>query len=218
MAKLSKQFNVGYMFVLGSNIAVDHQIRLESREFQDILQLDHVDCYHHITLSVFGALQFLTSYTGITDYFMKTDSDCIYNLRRIVQIVRQTKRPYIGNCRSSDYYITSKRYLKMFVPKSLVQKDLRIPPYATGAGYLIRSAIIPQLAVAIRHLNFIGHHEDVNIGKAFNLLNRNCTFESDWVARKGCFSAGECEKYAILHKNVSDDEVERMWYFMVMNY
>ena len=218
MTKLLEQFNVGYLFVLGSNVEVDHRIRRENREFQDILQLGHVDCYHHITLSVFGALQFLAAYTGITNYFLKTDSDCIYNLQRIIQTVQHTKRPYIGNCRFSDYYITTKRYLKMFVPESLVQKDLRIPPYATGAGYLIRSAILPQLMIAIRHLNFIGHNEDVNIGKAFNLLNRNCTFESDWVARKGCFSVGECRKYAILHKNVSEEEVDRMWYYITKRF
>lgn len=208
---ISRHYNVGYMFVLGSNITVDAGIRRESRKHRDILQLAHTDSYHHITLSVFGAFQFLAGYSEMARYFMKTDSDCVYNIPRIVQTAQQVIRPYIGNCRYLDYYITKKRHLKMAVPEQLIQKDTKIPPYATGAGYLIHSSILPHLVVALRHLNFIAHNEDVNIGKAFHLLNRNCTMEDQWVARSGCTSREDCLEYAVIHKNTSDFELALIW-------
>lgn len=218
LEQLKERFNFGYIFALGYNKNNSLLIQQESYEYKDIIQLAHKDSYHHLTLSVFGAFQYLTHFQNITKYFMKTDSDCVINFELIVHYVQQTSTPYFGNCRYWDYYITSKRdkrYLKMYVPKQLVQNDTKMPSYATGAGYLIRSDLLKYMIIALRHVNFIAHNEDVNVGKAMQLLGYNCSYYANWVARHGCDSKEECSNYAILHKKESDDEIPRLWSYVL---
>ena len=236
---LSANYSLGYFFVLGSNPELNEQIRDENQKYLDILQFDHVDSYHHITLSVFGAIQYLSQIHVNTSYYMKTDSDCVLNVPRLMQYIQTANRTYIGNCKYKKSYLTysalEKRkqrmrriirdkflrkeaydlLVKRAIPDSLVGNDTRITSYATGAGYLIRSDILPQLAVSIRHLNFIGHNEDVNIGKAMTMLGRPCTLVENWVARRGCANRTECLDYFIIHKKNSSMEVGKYWDYVM---
>lgn len=186
-----KRYRMGYFFVLGSsdNLTISTDIEYESQFYGDLLQLNHNDSYHQLTLSVFGAIQYLATHFVNTTYFMKTDSDCILNFPRIMEVLQNTSNPYIGNCKWRSSYLTEPkigRSRKRYVPFSLVQEDVSIPPYATGAGYLLRQDVIQPLAIAIRHLNFIAHNEDVNIGKAMDMLHYHCEGMEKWVARYGC--------------------------------
>ena len=104
---------------------------------------------------------------------------------------------------------------RRLIPDSLVGDDVLIPAYATGAGYLIRSDVLPHLAIAIRHLNFIGHNEDVNVGKAMTLLNYNCSHIDHWVARYGCENRTSCLDYSIIHRNSSNTEIGKYWRYLL---
>ena len=235
---LSSKYSLGYIFVLGSNPEFNDRISEENRKYHDILQLGHKDSYHLITLSVFGAIQYLSNYPVKVRYFMKTDSDCVLNVPSIIQYVQKANDSYIGNCKYKANYLTFSRLeerikklrririkterqelqdllIKRAVPDSLVMNDTRINSYATGAGYLIRSDILPRLAVSIRHLNFIGHNEDVNIGKAMTMLGYSCELVDNWVARKGCNNQTDCLNYFIIHRKSSFVEIGNYWNYVM---
>lgn len=214
LSNLISLYHIGYTFVLGSNQGINTLIYLENEINHDILQLGHNDSYHNLTLSVFSAIQFLSSISLQVKYFMKTDSDCVFNMDKIIKLIKTATEPYIGNCRYNSFYFTDlndTEHIKQYVPGELVLNDTVIPPYGTGAGYLIKGSILPHVAIAIRHLNFLAHNEDVNIGKAMHILGHNCTFVKHWIARNGCKSKSACSKYTILHKRFDNNEIPLLW-------
>lgn len=196
-----------FLFVTASNPEVNEAVAKESRQFHDILQLNHMDSYHNLTLSVFGALQLLSQNTNYAEYILKTDSDCVLNMPRIEFKLRQHGGfQYAGNCRRNAGYYTTGKKRKNYVPRELVG-DERIEQYATGAGYIIASSVLPKLVVAFRHLPFLTHNEDVNVGRAMSLVHVKCRMFWTWIARNGC-SGNLCKYYAIIH---SPNNWRRVW-------
>lgn len=208
---------IRFVFVTASNPKVNDEVRRESIAFEDILQLNHIDSYHNLTLTTFGAFQFISHFSTLSDYVMKTDSDCALNMNRILQIIDSLspRDVYIGNCRFNDFYVTKRRSAKNYVPPELVGDDKRIGGYVTGGGYVISSSIVGKMVVGLRHLRFIAHNEDVNVGKAMESIGVNCTHIPNWIARYGCRNEEECLKYPIIHKDKSDDEVKVFWSYIL---
>lgn len=207
---------IRFVFVTASNPKVNDEVRRESIAFDDILQLNHIDSYHNLTLTTFGAFQFISHFSTLSDYVMKTDSDCALNMNRILQIIDSLspRDVYIGNCPPSTIYNTQWS-AKNYVPPELVGDEKRIPAYVTGGGYVISSSIVGKMVVGLRHLRFIAHNEDVNVGKAMESIGVNCTHIPNWIARYGCGNEEECLKYPIIHKDKSDDEVKVFWSYIL---
>ena len=84
----------------------------------------------------------------------------------------------------------------------------------TGGGYLL-SSCCGKMIVGMRHLEFIAHNEDVNVGKAMKSIGVKCTHIQNWIARYGCRSEEECLKYPIIHKDISNDEMKVFWRFIL---
>ena len=207
---------IRFLFVIASNPTLNDEVRSESIAFEDILQLNHIDSYHNLTLTTFGAFQFISHFSNIADYVMKTDSDCALNINRILQIIDSLSPEdvYIGNCNPSTIYNT-KWSGKNYVPPELVGNETIVPDYVTGGGYVISSSIVGKMVVGMRHLGFIAHNEDVNVGKAMKSIGVKCTHIPNWIARYGCRSEEECLKYPIIHKDKSDDEVKVFWRYIL---
>lgn len=68
--------------------------------------------------------------------------------------------------------------------------------------------------IAVRHLPFLTHLEDVTIGMAATSLEYRCKHKSKWIARQGCETKESCLKYMIMHKNTSNSEIERYWSYI----
>ena len=197
-----------FIFVTASNPEVNEAVARESEQYRDILQLNHVDSYHNLTLSVFGAFQFFSRDTKYAKYIMKTDSDCVLNLPRIERKLWEFDGfQYAGNCRTNVRYYTTGVRRKNYVPPELVGEETQIAQYATGAGYVIASSVLPKLVVALRHLPFIAHNEDVNVGRAMSLIHVKCKMLWGWIARNGC-SEDECNVIAIIH---SPNNWRKIW-------
>ena len=85
--KQTMKYSMGYIFIVARNESVDHEIEKENHQFKDILQVDIIDSYHNLSLTVLSAFHYLSRYTHISQYLFKTDSDCIINLPRLNSIV-----------------------------------------------------------------------------------------------------------------------------------
>ena len=208
--------NIRFLFVIASDPAFNDEVKRESISSEDILQLNHIDSYHNLTLTTFGAFQYISHFSNIADYVMKTDSDCALNINRILQIIDSLSPEdvYIGNCNPSTIYNT-KWSGKNYVPPELVGNEIIVPDYVTGGGYVISSSVVGKMVVGMRHLEFIAHNEDVNVGKAMKSIGVKCTHIQNWIARYGCRSEEECLKYPIIHKDISNDEMKVFWRFIL---
>ena len=199
--KQTMKYSMGYIFILARNESVDHEIEKENHQFKDILQVDIIDSYHNLSLTVLSAFHYLSRYTHISQYLFKTDSDCIINLPRLNSIVEGLKGDYVGDCRNGSTYNYRNSSRKNYVPKSLIGTMTRIAYYSTGAGYMISMKALPKLLTGYRYLPFIAHNEDVNVGRAMSLVGIPCTMIPKWRWNKGNDSEDE---YVIIYKNITD--------------
>lgn len=208
------------VFVMARSCSVcDDRVREENARYRDILQLDHVDSYHNITLSVLHAFHFVHNLRLPVRYVLKTDSDCVVNyalLRRYARFVsRRRDDVYMGNCKRDMAFNTIDPTKKNFIPNSLVGTEKRYSYYATGGGYLVSYSLLPRLLVGASHLRFIGHFEDVNVGRAMKLVGVECLgLTRRWIARYGCPTREECLKYVIMHPQRSAEEVVRFYSYL----
>ena len=195
--KQINNYSMGYFFILARNQSLDVQIERENRRYKDILQVDVIDSYHNLSLTVLSALHYLSRYTHISNYILKTDSDCVINFPRLSSIVEELRGDYVGDCVNGSTYNYRNSSRKNYVPKSLIGTMTRIAYYSTGAGYMISMEALPKLLTGYRYLPFISHNEDVNVGRAMGLIGIPCTKIPKWRWKEGYENE---EEYVIVHK------------------
>lgn len=212
------RFNVYTIFSLGNNPVCTSQVSQENVVYGDIIQFDHIDSYKNITFSVLHTLQWLQFTELPVDYVLKTDSDCVVNYPYLLQLISpynvEKDNVYMGDCHKDERFNTRKVHSKNYIPATVVGKTV-LPYYVSGGGYLISYHLLPRLMIAMRHVDYLTHHEDVNVGKGMQLLFVRCVDYSDfWVARNGCESKEECLKHVILHPKRSSSEVNRFYSYL----
>ena len=212
------QHSLGFhtVFVIANPVpSCNDLIAEENRQYGDILQFSHIDSYNNISVSVLLSFHYVHNLSLPVKYIFKTDDDCVINYPLLTQIVNSVvnkDRLYLGDCLTDNIFNIMDYTLKNVVPASLIEKEYRVNYYARGGGYVISYKLLPDLLVAMRHLRFLTHHEDVNIGRGMELLKVNCIQgHTNWIARYGCESKEECEKYVVLHPEALRSEVEQFY-------
>ena len=135
-------------------------------------------------------------------------------LNTISQYADRKEWMYMGNCHKDEKFNTRRSNQKNYVPYSVVGST-RLPAYASGGGYVISYNLLPDLLIAMRHVNYLTHHEDVNVGKGMDLLHVECIDQSAiWIARKGCWFSRTCLKKVIMHPQHSKSEIQRFYSYL----
>ena len=212
------RYNAFTIFSLGNNPECTSFVGQENDDYGDILQFDHVDSYHNITLSVLYAFQWLQLANLPIDYVLKTDSDCVINYPLLLQLLSpydvSKDDVYMGDCHHDEIFNTKNHRRKNYVPAAVVGNTV-LSYYASGGGYVISYHLLPRLMIAMRHVNYLTHHEDVNTGKGMQLLQVPCVdYSRFWVARLGCKNQSECLRHVILHPKSSILEVDRFYSYL----
>lgn len=209
------------VFVTGQSFSpCDQQIHLENAQFHDILQLDHVDAYHNLTLSVLYSFHFIHNLSLPIQYVLKTDSDCVVNyplLHRLLEHLPKSRRNevYMGTCKRYTKYNVYDASRKNFIPISLTRNELWYSYYVTGGGYVLSYSLLPRLLVGASHLKFIGHFEDVNVGRALELVGVRCIDRSRvWIQRHGCPDKQSCLSHVVMHPKYKTDEINRFYSYL----
>ena len=121
----------------------------------------------------------------------------------------------MGMCDRDKKYNVYEVARKNYIPLSLVQNETFIPYYVTGGGYVISYRLLPRLLVGMSHLSFIGHNEDVNVGRGMQLMHIPCRHVPKyWIARHGCTQKKECLKHVIIHPWMDVSEVPRYYSYL----
>lgn len=209
------------VFVLATSPkSCNEQIAEENKKYRDILQFNHVDAYRNITLSVLFSFHYISRQNLPVKYVFKTDSDCVVNYPLLKRYIFEQSKDvqnnmYMGRCDKGsgyNYYLSTR---KNFIPRSVILNELFIPYYVTGGGYLISYSILPRLLLGIRHLPFIGHNEDVNVGRGMKMMGIPCVNIKDkWISRYGCDSKEACSEYVVLHPFAYDEEIIRFYSYV----
>eukprot|EP00064_Thunnus_orientalis_P015639 superscaffoldBa00002940_g15694 len=66
---------------------VQEQVQQESKEHQDLIQSNFVDCYKNLTIKTMMMLEWLDSYCSDASYAMKIDSDTFLNLPLLINML-----------------------------------------------------------------------------------------------------------------------------------
>ena len=215
------KYGVYSVFTLGYDPLCDELVRDENEKHGDILQFSHVNSYRNISLSVLYSLLYLHNHHIAADYVLKTDVDCVINYPLLLKHLEPynpfVDRVYMGDCHVGEHYITNNPRRKIYIPESLVL-DPKIAPYASGGGYVISYKLLGELMIAMRHVKFLTHHEDVNIGKGMELLFVQCIQKKPmWVARKGCDSEESCKEYVVMHPERHISEINEFYSYIAWN-
>ena len=213
-------FHIVFVLASSYNATCNEMIDTENKKYGDILQFNHPDGYHFITLSVFYAFQYVHNLHLPIKYIAKTDSDCVVNYgllqRRIAALdVARQNELYMGRCWFNITYNFKRNFTKDYVPKALLRDRTFVPYFAAGGCYVISYHILPRLLLAIQHLPFIAHNEDMNVGKGMVMLGIPCMGDEEWwIARHGCDNKTECLKYVVMHPEVSKEEIIRFYTYL----
>lgn len=213
-------YHIVFVLAASANASCNEMIAEENERYGDILQFNHPDGYHFITLSVFYSFQYVEKLHLPVKYVVKTDSDCVVNYwllrRRVVAMsaLRQNEL-YMGRCWFNILYNSEQEEKSTYVPKALIQNDTRVPFFAAGGCYVISYPVLPRLLLAIQHLPFIAHHEDMNVGRGMAMLRIPCVGDEHWwIARHGCDSRAECLRYVVMHPNTSKEDTARFYSYL----
>ena len=213
-----EKYRVFSVFALGYDPACGDEVNIENEFHGDIFQFSHENSYQNISLSVLYSLLYIHNHHIPADYVFKTDIDCVINYPLLLQHLKPydplVSRVYMGDCHVGEHYLTRDIKRKQYIPATLVG-DYQIPPYASGGGYIISYKLLGELMIAMRHVDFLTHHEDVNIGKGMALILVHCIQKrSMWVARNGCESKKECLEYVVMHPNLNDEEIDVFYSYL----
>ena len=80
---------------------------------------------------------------------------------------------------------------------------------------MLSYSLLPELLVGASHLKFIGHFEDVNVGRALELVGVRCIDRSSvWIHRHGCPDKQSCLKAVVMHPKHDKDEIDRFYSYL----
>lgn len=190
-------------------------IAKENAKHQDMLQFSHMDSFSNITLTVLFSFHYISKKHLPVKYVIKTDSDCVVNYDELERRMNGWRQEplYTGYVGRGHHFKTGTRS-RNAVPAELVGSNPVLPPYAYGGGYVIRYDVIPKMLLGIRHLPFITHNEDVNIGRGMSVVNISAVSSNHRWMVNGCKSKEDCLRFVIMHHGHDDSGIARYYSYL----
>ncbi|XP_029937616.1 beta-1,3-galactosyltransferase 2-like [Myripristis murdjan] len=149
---------------------IQQQVLQESREHQDLIQSDFVDCYKNLTIKTMVMLEWLESYCSNASYAMKTDSDTFLNVHNLVNMLVNAPRiNYMTGCVTSGAAVRRNPTSKWYLPVEIFPEP-QYPRYALGLGYILSLDLPRKLVEASRHVRAV-YIEDVYLGMCMKHLH-----------------------------------------------
>ncbi|KAM4630649.1 beta-1,3-galactosyltransferase 2-like isoform 1-T3 [Polymixia lowei] len=166
---------VNLFFLLGLPIGegaeqVQQQVLQESREYQDLLQSDFLDCYKNLTIKTMVMLEWLDSQCSSASYAMKIDSDMFLNVYNLVNmLLKAPKEKYMTGLVAHGAAVLRDPHSKWYLPAEVFPES-QYPRYALGLGYVLSLDLPRKLVEASRHVKAV-YIEDVYLGLCMRYLD-----------------------------------------------
>ncbi|XP_068597554.1 beta-1,3-galactosyltransferase 2-like [Brachionichthys hirsutus] len=175
---------VSLFFMLGLNNGrgdkqLQKQLLQESKEHQDLIQSNFLDCYKNLTIKTMVMLEWVDSYCSNASYTMKIDSDVFLNLPNLINmLLNAPKKNYMTGFVAEEALVLRDPHSKWYLPVELYPSP-HYPPYALGLGYVLSLDLPIKLVEASSHVKAI-YIEDVYLGLCMQYLGINPTDPPDW--------------------------------------
>ncbi|XP_071759115.1 beta-1,3-galactosyltransferase 1-like isoform X1 [Centroberyx gerrardi] len=158
---------------------IQQQLLQESREHQDLIQSDFLDCYKNLTIKTMVMLEWLDSHCSSASYAMKIDSDTFLNLNNLVNmLLNAPKDNYMTGLVATGAQVLRDPRSKWYLPVSVFPES-HYPRYALGLGYVLSLDLPKKLVEASRHVKPV-YIEDVYLGLCMRHLGISPTNPPNW--------------------------------------
>lgn len=158
---------------------IHEQLLQESREHQDLIQSDFLDCYKNLTIKTMVMMEWLDAYCSSASYAMKIDSDMFLNVHNLVNmLLNAPKTNYMTGLVARGAAVLRDPHSKWFLPVELYAPS-QYPRYALGLGYVLSLDLPKKLVEASRHINAL-YIEDVYLGLCMQHLGIPPTDPPNW--------------------------------------
>lgn len=155
------------------------QLLQESKEHQDLIQSDFLDCYKNLTIKTMVMLEWLDSYCSTASYAMKIDSDTFLNVPNLVNMLLiAPKTNYMTGLVARSAVVLRDPRSKWYVPVELYPQS-QYPRYALGLGYILSMDLPKKLMEASKHVKAL-YIEDVYLGLCMEYLGIPPTDPPNW--------------------------------------
>ena len=172
-AKLRIAFLVGEIEPAMGGIQVQHKLREESDQYQDIVQGNFIDTYRNLTYKTVFGLHWMQKHCRNAKFVFKADDDVVINVFRLVDFLQgfENGAKILRNfvyCRKF-YFGKPRSGLNKFYTSYSEYEYFRFPVYCHGPAYLMSKDVAVRLYNATQYIPFIWL-EDVFIGFGMNML------------------------------------------------
>ena len=203
---------VKYLFVLGNatNQVVNEELRRESFQNHDIVQMDFKDAYANLTYKTMSGLKWMTDYCSQARFIMKTDDDMYVNIELLSLLIEQIPQDNFlgGFCwgpspphrdRESKWYVSFDMYRGGY-----------FPAMCSGTGYILSSNIVHGILTASRNIPFF-YLEDVYLALCVQKIGLHPTAVTGFSNVLVPYSQCDYKNSVITSHNVSPELLKYYW-------
>ena len=133
-----------FMFGRHSDSQLEDALRLESMEYEDIVQGDFVEGYRNMTLKSLLGLHWFHVHCPGAEYMFKCDDDMFVNIPHLMQAIRDANMTSWSIMGPLNIASKVQRHGKWAISKS-DYPFYYYPPYESGSGYVITADLVYPL-------------------------------------------------------------------------
>ncbi|XP_037553652.1 beta-1,3-galactosyltransferase 1-like [Nematolebias whitei] len=206
---------VKLFFLLGMQTGEDaqqvhEQLLQESKEHQDLIQSDFVDCYKNLTIKTMVMLEWLNVHCSAASYAMKIDSDTFLNVPNLIKmLLHAPKTNYMSGLVAYGGAVLRDPQSKWYVPYEILPESV-YPPYALGLGYILSLDLTAKLIEASRHVKAL-YIEDAYLGLCMRHLGIPPTNPPDYAYFNVFPVAYSPCGYSKIIVTTTDSSIDRVW-------
>ncbi|XP_073701040.1 beta-1,3-galactosyltransferase 2-like [Garra rufa] len=161
------------LFIMGLNNegTLQEQLRNESQQYKDLIQVNFLDSYRNLTIKTMMMMEWLSMNCQQASFAIKVDVDVLLNMNNLINML-VSLNPVPTNYMTGLVWYASpvmrNPFNKFFVPYDVYPKET-FPPYPLGMCYIISLDLPQKFIEESRHIKPI-YIEDAYLGMCLERL------------------------------------------------
>ena len=203
---------VKYLFVLGnsSSKTKNEELKTESLQNHDIVQIDFKDSYANLTYKTMTGLKWMQDFCSKAKFVMKTDDDMYVNIELLQALIKQIPHDnFLGGTCWGPSPPHRDRESKWYVPFDSYRGG-SFPAMCSGTGYIMSSNIIPKILTTSQNIPFF-HLEDVYLALCVKKLGLYPTSVSGFSNMPVPYNQCDFKNNVITSHQVPPDQLKYYW-------
>ena len=203
---------IKYLFVLGnsSSKTKNEELKTESLQNHDIVQIDFKDSYANLTYKTMTGLKWMQDFCSKAKFVMKTDDDMYVNIELLQALIKQIPHDnFLGGTCWGPSPPHRDRESKWYVPFDSYRGG-SFPAMCSGTGYIMSSNIIPKILTTSQNIPFF-HLEDVYLALCVKKLGLYPTLVSGFSNMPVPYNQCDFKNNVITSHQVPPDQLKYYW-------